>query len=803
MIKVRVRGRTARVSVLGLAMLLIVTLVAFPQPSLSQAPTFNYGEALQKSIWFYEAQQSGPKPAWSRVSWRGNSAMTDGSDVSRDLTGGWFDAGDHVKFGFPMAASATMLAWGAVEYRDAYVQSGQLTHLQNNLRFVNDYFIKAHTATNELYGQVGNGGADHAWWGPAEVMQMARPSARITASCPGTDLAAETAAAMAASAMVFQASDPTYASTLLTHARQLYTFADTTKGTTGKDTAYVSCITDAAGYYNSTHGVYWDELAWGAVWLYRATGDATYLTKARTYYSQMGFENQSTTPVFTWAQGWNDKAYGVYVLMAKLTGEQQFKTDAQRWLDHWSIGAGRRTPAGLIVVDGAGWGVLRYAANTAFLSFVYADTLGTSDPLYARYHDFAARQINYALGANPRNSSYVVGFGANPPLNVHHRTAHGSWTDSLGNPVNQRHILYGALVGGPSDDVTYNPNDRGDFVKNEVATDYNAGFTSALARMYREYGGTPLANFPPAETRDDDEMYIEAGVNATGSNFTEIKALVINKSAWPARMLDRGSFRYFFTLDGSTTPSQITLNSSFTQCTAPSGPTQWSGNIYYITINCTGTKIYPGGQSAYRKEVQFRIASSGTWDPSNDWSYTGVATTPGSAPVKVSNIVLYDNGVRVWGNEPGGSTPTATPTRTNTPTTGPSATPTRTPTRTNTPTTGPSATPTRTPTRTNTPTTGPSATPTRTPTRTPTPGAGACSPVTSTITAPFTFDGAGTFCWRTSSLGSFVNSWNMASLTINGVDFTNRWANSYPPAIGGYWYISYTGNFAWSHFETR
>ena len=74
--------------------------------------------------------------------------------------------------------------------------------------------------------------------------------------------------------------------------------------------------------------------------------------------------------------------------------------------------------------------------------------------------------------------------------------------------------------------------------------------------------------------------------------------------------------------------------------------------------------IYPGGQSAFRKEVQFRIASTGAWNPANDWSYTGVAATPGAAPVKANTILLYNNGVRVFGSEPGGggSTPTATPT---------------------------------------------------------------------------------------------------------------------------------------------
>ena len=96
-----------------------------PGPAAA-APAYNYAEALQKSMFFYEAQRAGDKPAWNRVSWRGDSALTDGADVGKDLTGGWYDAGDHVKFGLPMAFSSTMLAWGAVEYRTATPKAGQL-----------------------------------------------------------------------------------------------------------------------------------------------------------------------------------------------------------------------------------------------------------------------------------------------------------------------------------------------------------------------------------------------------------------------------------------------------------------------------------------------------------------------------------------------------------------------------------------------------------------------------------------------------------------------------------------------------
>jgi len=160
------------------------------RPADAATGAFDYGEALQKSMFFYQAQIAGKKPSWSQVSWRGDAAMTDGADAGLDLTGGWFDAGDHVKFGFPMAFSTTMLAWGAVEYRDSYVRSGQLTNLLNNLKFVNDYFIKAHPSANVLYGQIGAGNPDHAWWGPAGVVngetrsQYAPPLAKMKVYCP-------------------------------------------------------------------------------------------------------------------------------------------------------------------------------------------------------------------------------------------------------------------------------------------------------------------------------------------------------------------------------------------------------------------------------------------------------------------------------------------------------------------------------------------------------------------------------------------------------------------------------------------
>ncbi|MEH1164459.1 glycoside hydrolase family 9 protein [Micromonospora sp. CPCC 205539] len=627
-----------------------------PEPASAAPPTgghapalatFNYAEALQKSLFFYEAQQSGPLPDWNRVSWRGDSALTDGADVGQDLTGGWYDAGDHVKFGFPMAFSATMLAWGAVEYRAGYAASGQLPHLLNNLRFVNDYFIKAHPSANVLYGQVGKGDDDHKWWGPAEVLPMARPAYKIDASCGGADLAGETAAAMAASSMVFRPTDAAYADRLLGHARQLYTFADTVRK------SYHECITDATSFYRSWSG-WQDELVWGAIWLHRATGEASYLAKAESEYDRLGTENQSTTRSYTWTIAWDNKQFGAYVLLANLTGKQKYVDDANRWLDYWTVGVdGRRvpySPGGMAVLDS--WGALRYAANTSFAALVYSDRT-TDATRKARYHDFAVRQINYALGDNPRNSSYVIGFGANPPKNPHHRTAHGSWWDSQSVPVETRHTLYGALVGGPSAANDAYTDSRSDYVMNEVATDYNAGFTSALVRLVSEYGGTPLAGFPVAEQPDLDELTVETTVMQAEPRATGLKAIVYNKSAFPARALTNGRFRYYFRPEGSG-PVQVTAG--YTQgCPSPTTARQFSGDIWYVEVDCTGYSIAPAGQSQHRMEVQFKIGvpEGGTWDPTNDPSYQAAAGPNARVP-------LYSGGTRVWGVEPGPATPDTT-----------------------------------------------------------------------------------------------------------------------------------------------
>ena len=245
-----------------------------------------------------------------------------------------------------------------------------------------------------------------------------------------------------------------------------------------------------------------------------------------------------------------------------------------------------------------------------------------------------------------------------------------------------------------------------------------------------------------------------------------------------------------------------------------------------IPIDCVGFQGHFNSGSAYNANYRTTLSSFaalGVDVAITELDVEGASATTYAAIVNDCLAVPRCKGITVWGvrdtdswrasstpllfdgsgnkkpaytsvlnalNAVGGTpvSPTNTPTRTFTPTTGPVLTATRTPTA------GPTAT------RTVTPTTGPSLTPIPT-----TGGGGACSPVTTTITAPFTKDGAGIFCWQIATIPGYVNNWNNNSVTINGVNFTNLYvgAGSLPAKINGFYYISYNGSFAWSHLEVR
>lgn len=654
------------------------------------AGNYNYAEALQKSMFFYEVQQAGVLPEWNSVSWRGNSMEND------EVPGGWFDAGDHLKFALTNAYSATLLAWGLIEYGDAVENAGLGDLYKRNLKWGLDYLVGCDLGDKIVY-MIGEGAFDHVWWGSAEVYMpkyilKGGSDPRPSYTCQDSSIEGQMACALAAGYMVYKDSDPDTAKTYLEHAKDLFKRADAEK-ILGEDE-------QEHPYYKPSS--FYDDLFFAANWLYKATGEKEFLAKADSYVEHLDKEQQSEEMKFTWGHCWDDTTQGAMLLYAQNTGDKQWAGQVKKHLEYWTTGYGgktiNKTPDGLSWLFQ--WGSLRHATTTAFLASLACDTIFKDDSdLCTKYNDFAKFTMDYCFGDNDLGMSYVLGMGENNPKAFHHRTASGihddHWNElgtapSLGEATGgdswqteYAHTLYGALVGGPNMDGTY--TDKVDSYQNsEVAIDYNAGFTAELCALIADFGGKPLADFPPVEKPKWAEWEVAAVLNGKGDSYTELKTWSMNHTAWPARVEKNISFRYFFDvseiLDGGLSIDDIKIEAKSQQYSegesgyaVANGPFKYegdpSGNTYYAEIKFEdGRAIMPTGQSEHRDEVQFRISipdavdgkpTKGCWNPSNDWSYKGVeeATSLKSEDSLNDHITMYVNDKLVWGTEPDGSVP--------------------------------------------------------------------------------------------------------------------------------------------------
>ncbi|XP_051119114.1 endoglucanase 6-like [Andrographis paniculata] len=342
------------------------------------AAGYDYGEALSKSLLFFEAQRSGYLPRDQRVQWRvPNSTRATKHEGCVDLVGGYYDAGDNVKFGLPMAFTITMLSWSIIEYGNQIASAGELHHAIDAVKWGTDYLIKAHPQPYVLYGQVGDGNTDHECWQRPEDMTTSRAAYKIDSSHPGSDLAGETAAAMAAASIVFCGHNVSYSAQLLEQANQLFEFADKYRGN------YDNSITVAQEYYRSVSG-YADELLWAAAWLYKATDNEYYLN----YLADNGDALGGTTWTMT-AFGWDVKYAGVQTLVAKFLMDGKGIHHALPVLDKYrekaelfmcsclgkggAVGNVHKTPGGLIFTQR--WNNMQFVTSASFLTSVYSDYL--------------------------------------------------------------------------------------------------------------------------------------------------------------------------------------------------------------------------------------------------------------------------------------------------------------------------------------------------------------------------------------------------------------------------------------------
>lgn len=257
----------------------------------------DYADALKKSLLFYRAQRSGDLSAagFNPIPWRrAPSFLTDGADVGVDLSGGYFDAGDFIKFGQPAAFTMSILAWSGLVFAESLQRAGALEELKRAVRWGTDYMLQAARHVDRActyYAQVGRGAADgcrhdackydHGYWGRPEdyharyAFAWQRRTYWVNSSRPGIEIWASASAALAAAHLLFRQDDHAYSSTLLRTSRKLFECA--ADGNHNPENAFLQAagLPEVAPQYASFG--FSDELGWASAWLYDATRSPAYL----------------------------------------------------------------------------------------------------------------------------------------------------------------------------------------------------------------------------------------------------------------------------------------------------------------------------------------------------------------------------------------------------------------------------------------------------------------------------------------------------------------------------------------------
>lgn len=484
------------------------------QPCLAKLLTASgdpeYGRLLALSLLFFEGQQSGRLPDHHRLWWRGDTSLNDEGPSGEDLSGGWFDAGDGVKYTLSLAYAVSLLSWSVHQFHQNYKNNRQLSIALDQIRWGAEFLRRCHISRNEMVIQIGSAGEGGSPMRVPEEVDTAGPVYLANEQKPASDVAAAAAAALAAASLALRPYDPPLAKQWLTHGAELYRFARQYRG-------LHSSVLPPGEMSPYAVSQYEDFYSWAACWLYMATDDARFLEDAIKYEARV--PEDTTQPCFDY----KNIVWGTRVLLMRLSSDSwNYKERLNKLANYWMVGQSgpQWTPGGLSYLgEGA---ALPNVCSTAFVLMMYVNQRKDME-LRSRVTAWCHSQLRYILGV-PASSgsgsgrrkqvggvpsvvqggfSYVVGYGSAFPRKLRHGGAANSM-DPTGEATNP-HVLYGALVGGPNVEDQY--EDRADGQQNKVSLAYNSGLTALLAVMAGEVLSSSEckaegAEFPPKRRRD-------------------------------------------------------------------------------------------------------------------------------------------------------------------------------------------------------------------------------------------------------------------------------------------------------------
>ena len=607
-----------------------------------------------------------------------------GCNYSLDVRGGWYDAGDQGKYIVTAGIStwtllnqyerAKYFGTSSADFANGKMNIPENTNGVNDLldeaKWEIDFMLRMQVPAGQPFaGMVHNKVHDAAWTGIPTAPQddnQVRYLHPVT-----TQSTLHLAAVGAQCARIWQSIDTMYANKCLTAAQTAWNAAQ------ANPTKYVvPGDGTGGGEYGDNNAT--DEFYWAAVELYITTGNAVYknfLTSSPHYKSVADMTWEGVPALGTISLALVPNNLGA----AEISSARSNIISAANGFLSTINTQGYRVP-----ITSYPWGSNSFVANNLILTALAGDFTGDG-----KYAAGVSEGMDYMLGRNAMNKSYVSGYGENPLTNPHHRfwafQANGSYP----------HPPAGIISGGPNpglEDPTSAAqlagckpqkcylDDYGAYAVNEITINWNAPFAWVAAYLDEKAGAVMTATQTPT---------------ATGPTPTPSKTLTATATlAAP------------LSLNQPVNCSSVEAGASPTPCSnaVDGNPgTRWSSlfsDPQWITVDLGATKsisrVVLSWEAAYASAFQIQTSNdAANWTTIQ--SFTGNSTLVNDLTVSGSGryVRVYGTaratayGYSLWEFSVYG---TPTPTQT--------ATITVTPTKSFTPTLTGSSTPSLTPTRT-------------------------------------------------------------------------------------------------------
>ena len=452
----------------------------------------DYVKALWMATRFYGGQRSGDGPNWLIMDTQYPKSFTQDKYEGTDVSGGWFDCGDHVMFGqtqywsaYSLAKAYQIFPRGFYDFYSpdysGYVASGNwgepeggkpngIPDIIDELVYEADYIVKAAIDDNTFISLKGNGDLDHKNWVTSGYMSTLGINEggepRDIRADKDRSMASYGAATLAVMSRILDSLN-IYPERVTLYKQKALTAYNAATKTTSK--------VEYPGFYPENESTE-DDYATASIEMYLLTGEQQYLQNAKTQESSIKNENY-------WVYCYNNNYDMAWFNLAVTPGASS--TALSTFNTFVDVYKEKNKSEGKLINVGNSWGTLRYPLAAAFVLGLADVANGNTNNLQTVYD-----QVDFVMGANNNNRSFISGFLPKSTsidyktiYTPHHRNVFQSnnpEADKNNLQIPQKNRAFGALVANDGFKSDYDGRVE-DYQKSEVCTDYNVGLVGALA----------------------------------------------------------------------------------------------------------------------------------------------------------------------------------------------------------------------------------------------------------------------------------------------------------------------------------